>query len=192
LREPQTFDLGSGAAYPAPAMAPIASATPFHIALAIHVATIITTFGVIFARPLVFAVAGRGDPHALPVLHRIEYTVERWVVTPGVLVVVLSGSYLVQKGGNWGAFYVWWGIGVAVLMGAALGTVMIPTARRAEAVARRDLSGMGADASGGGSVGGGALSVEYRALTRRLALVGGVLGLLVLITMLFMGLERPY
>lgn len=173
-----------GAAYPAPAVSPIATATPFHIALAIHVATIITTFGVIFARPLVFAVAGRGDPHVLPVLHRIEYTVDRWVVTPGVLVVILSGSYLAQKGGHWNAFYVWWGLSVAVLMGAALGTVMIPTARRAEEIARRDLRG--ADGGGGG------LSVEYRALTRRLAVVGAVLGLLVLITMLFMGLEIPY
>lgn len=180
------LDLSLSAAYPAPAMAPIATATPFHIALAIHVATIITTFGVIFARPLVFAVASRGDPRSLPVLHRIEYTVDRWVVTPGVLVVILSGSYLAQKGGHWSAFYVWWGIAVALLMGAALGTVMIPTARRAEAVAERDLRGAGSDAGGGG------LSVEYRALRRRLALVGGALGLLVLITMLFMGLEVPY
>jgi hypothetical protein len=167
-------------------MAPLATATPFHIALAIHVATIITTFGVIFARPLVFAAASRGDPHLLPVLHRIEYTVDRWVVSPGVLVVILSGSYLAQKGGHWSAFYVWWGIGVALLMGAVLGTVMIPTARRAELVAQRDLRGVGA------GVGASGLSGEYRALTRRLALVGGALGVLVLVTMLFMGLERPY
>lgn len=180
------LDWSLGAAYPAPAMTPIATATPFHIALAIHVATIVTTFGVIFARPLVFAVASRGDPHLLPVLHRIEYTVDRWVVTPGVLVVILSGSYLAQKGGHWSAFYVWWGIAVALLMGAALGTVMIPTARRAEAVAKRDLGGAASNADGAG------LSVEYRALTRRLAAVGTVLGLLVLITMLFMGLEVPY
>jgi hypothetical protein len=73
---------------------------------------------------------------------------------------------------------------VALLMGALLGTVMIPTARRAETVAQRDLRGVGAGVSG--------LSGEYRALTRRLAAVGGALGLLVLITMLFMGLERPY
>ncbi len=171
-------------------MAPIATATPFHIALAIHVATITATFGVIFARPLVFAVASRGDPQALPVLHRIEYTVDRWVVTPGVLVVILSGSYLAQKGGHWNAFYVWWGLSVAVLMGAVLGAVMIPTARRAEAVARRDLQDTEAEVGGGG--GGDGLSVEYRALTRRLAVVGAVLGLLVLITMLFMGLETPY
>lgn len=165
-------------------MALLGSATPFHVVLAIHVATIVMTFGVIFARPLVFAVASRGDPRSLPVLHRIEYTIDRYVVAPGVLVVILTGSYMTEQGGHWSAFYVWWGIGVAALMGAALAAVMIPTARRAEMVAQRDLRGASSDASG--------LSVEYRALTRRLAVVGGVLGLLVLITMLFMGLERPY
>jgi hypothetical protein len=180
--------LDLGATYAARAMAPPATATPFHVVLAIHVATIVMTFGVIFARPLVFAVASRGDPRSLPVLHRIEYTIDRYLVAPGVLVVILSGSYLADKGGHWSAFYVWWGIGVALFMGAALGTVMIPTARRAEIVAQRDLLGAPVDADGLST----GFSTEYRILTRRLALVGAVLGLLVLITMLFMGLETPY
>jgi hypothetical protein len=161
-----------------------AAATPFHIALAIHVATIFTTFGVIFARPLVFAVAGRQDPRSLPLLHRIEYTVERYVMLPGVLIVILSGTYMTEKASHWSAIYVWWGIGVIALMGALLATVMIPTARRAELVVQRDLL---ADPAGGSG-----LSSEYRALTRRLGAVSSVLALLLLITMLFMGLERPY
>jgi hypothetical protein len=178
------LDAGAGAAYPAPAMAPTATATPFHIALAIHVATIVMAFGVIFARPLVFAVARRRDPRSLPVLHRIEYTADRWLVGPGVIVVILSGFYLALKGGRWGDFYVWWGIGVVALMGVALALVMIPTARRAEAVAQRDLQAPVA-------AGALALSGEYRALTRRLAVVSVVLGVLVLVTMFFMGLEIP-
>ena len=164
---------------------PAGAATPFHIALAVHVATIVMTFGTIFARPLVFAVASRQDPRSLPILHRIEYTVERYVMVPGVLVVLLSGSYLAAKGSHWHAIYVWWGIGVVVLLGTALAVVMIPTARRAEAVAQRDLL----SAPAGAVV---RLSGEYRALTRRLGAVSSVLGLLVLITMLFMGLEKPY
>ncbi len=177
------LDFGLCEAYDAPAMLPAATATPFHVVLAIHVATIIMTFGVIFARPLVFAVAGRQDPRSLPVLHRIEYTVERYLMFPGVLIVILTGTYLADRGGHWSDFYVWWGIAVVGLIGASLAIVMIPTARRAEAVADRDLRVASANAVG--------LSGEYHALTRRLAVVSSVLGLLVLITMLFMGLERP-
>lgn len=182
------FDLGE--AYDAPAMLPAATATPFHLVLAIHVATIIMTFGVIFARPLVFALAGRHDPHSLPVLHRIEYTIDRYVMVPGVLVVILSGSYLADRGGHWSDFYVWWGIVVVALIGAALATIMIPTAKRAEAVADRDLRGASPSARGASASAIG-LSSEYRTLTRRLAMVSSVLGVLVLVTMLFMGLERP-
>jgi hypothetical protein len=179
---------------------PASSATPFHIALGLHVATIVMTFGVIFARPLVFAVASRHDPRSLPVLHRIEYTIERFVMFPGVLVVILSGSYLADRGGHWGAFYVWWGIGVVALIGVALALVMIPTARRAEAVVQRDLRAAsagepelepGAGPGPRSGLAGFGLSGEYRALARRLAVLSAVLGLLVLVTMLFMGLERP-
>jgi hypothetical protein len=157
--------------------------TELHVVLAIHVATVIVTFGAIFARPLVFAAANRQDPRSLPVLHRIEYTIERVLVIPGVLLVILTGIYMADREDGWSAFYVWWGIGVVALIGAALAIVMIPTARRAEAVVRRDLRNSPAGAIG--------FSVEYRALTRRLAVVSSVLGVLVLITMLFMGLAYP-
>src|ERR1700686_2762606 len=99
---------------------PAGAATPFHIALAVHVATIVMTFGTIFARPLVFAVASRQDPRSLPILHRIEYTVERYVMVPGVLVVLLSGSYLAAKGRHWHAIDVWWGHLPVVLLGDGL------------------------------------------------------------------------
>jgi len=174
--------------------------TAFHIAAAIHVSFVIATFGVIFARPLVFAAAMKQDRRSLPVLHRIEYTIERVLVVPGMLLVLLSGAYLANwDTRRWHYFYVWWGIGVVLLIGAALATVMIPTARRAEAVVRRDLdqagtaSGAGAASDAGAASGAGAitLSGEYLALNRRLATVSAVLCPFVLMTMLFMGLERP-
>jgi uncharacterized membrane protein len=164
-------------------MLPLGSFTGLHIVLAIHVVAVIVTFGAVFARPLVFAAANRQDPRSLPVLHRIEYTLQRLLVTPGVLLVILTGIYMADREDLWGAFFLWWGIGVVALIGVALPTVMIPTARRAEMVARRDLRSGPADAIG--------LSPEYRALTRRLAMLSAVLGVLVLITVLFMGVESP-
>jgi hypothetical protein len=188
------LDFVRRAAYDARPMRLLGAATPFHVALAIHVATLIMTFGVVFARPLVFAVAGRRDPRSLPLLHRIEYTVERYLMLPGVLLVILTGAYLANSGGHWDNFYVWWGIGVVALLGAALPAFMIPTAQRAELVVARDLvagGGSGAPAGADGSSGAVGLSGEYRALARRLAVVSAVLGVLILITMLFMGLEWP-
>jgi hypothetical protein len=158
--------------------------TEFHVVLAIHVATVVVTFGALFARPLVFAVASRQDPHSLPVLHRIEYTIECRLVGPGLLVVILSGAYLTNFDGHWSAFYVRWGLGVIAFIAVALGAVMAPAARRARTVVERDVQGSGA-------AGAIDLSDEYRALNRRISAVGALLSVLVLVTLLFMGTEYP-
>jgi hypothetical protein len=176
------LDFAHGSNYDAAVLAD--TVTDFHVVLAIHVATVIVTFGAIFARPLVFAVASRHDPRSLPVLHRIEYTIEQRLVVPGLCIAVLSGAYLTSFDEHWGAFYVQWGLGVIVFVALALGVVMIPTARRAQAVAERDVRG----APAAGTIG---LSEEYRALNRRIAALGALLGLLVLVTLLFMGTEYP-
>jgi hypothetical protein len=123
-------------------------------------------------------VGARADPRSLPVLHRIEYSIERRLINPGLLVVLLAGIYLASKLHVWSAFYVQWGLAAVVVIGAVIGAVMIPTAKRAEALAARDLAGGGGDEE--------SFSEEYRALTRRLATVGSLISLLVLVTVYFM------
>jgi hypothetical protein len=150
----------------------------FEVVLAVHIMAVIIAFGVTFAYPIMFAVGARADPRSLPVLHRIEYTIERRLTNPGLLIVLIAGIYLASKLHVWSAFYVQWGIAAVVVLGGAVGGVMIPTAKRAEAVAERDLA-----ASGEGDAG---LSEEYSALTRRLTTVGSLLSLLVLVTVFFM------
>ena len=71
-----------------------------------------------------------------------------------------------------------WGLAAVIVIGALIGAVMIPTAKRAEPLAARDVA-----AAGDGEI---ELSEEYRALVRRLSTVGTLLSLLVLVTILFM------
>lgn len=150
----------------------------YEVILAVHVMAVVLAFGVTFAFPIVFAVAARHDPRSLPVLHRIEYTVERMLINPGLLLVVAAGIYLASKGHYWSDFFVQWGLGVALVIGASIGAVMIPTAKRAEALAQRDVA-----ASTGGEI---ELSAEYVAQAQRLMIVGGSLSALVLLTIFFM------
>jgi hypothetical protein len=150
----------------------------YEVILAVHVMAVVLAFGVTFAFPIVFAVAARHDPRSLPVLHRIEYTVERMLINPGLLLVVAAGIYLASKGHYWSDFFVQWGLGVALVIGASIGAVMIPTAKRAEALAQRDVA-----ASTGGEI---ELSAEYAAQAQRLMIVGGSLSALVLLTIFFM------
>ncbi len=74
-----------------------------------------------------------------------------------------------------------WGLGGVVVIGGARRRVMIPPRNAPSELAERDLA-----AAGDGEV---ALSDEYRALSRRLATVGSLLSLLVLVTILFMAIK---
>jgi hypothetical protein len=153
---------------------------------------VVVAFGVTFAYPIMFAVGARRDPRSLPLLHRVEYTIERTLINPGLLLVLLAGIYLASKGHQWSEFFVQWGLGAVVVIGALVGAVMIPTARRAEQIAARDLAASpgGAPAPGGTSDGATiTMSEEYRALVRRLSIAGTGLSLLVLVTILFMALK---
>jgi uncharacterized membrane protein len=156
--------------------APAASA--YEVVLAVHVMAVVVAFGITFAYPIMFAVGARTDPRSLPTLHRIEYTIERWLINPGLLVVLLAGIFLASDGHRWSEFFVQWGFAAVVVIGALVGAVMIPTAKRAEQLAAR-----AATPDGGGGAG---LGEEYRAAVRRLSTVGALLSALVLITILFM------
>jgi len=157
-------------------------ATSFYeVVLAVHIMAVVVAFGVTFAYPIMFAVGARHDPRSLPLLHRVEYTVERLLVNPGLLLVILAGIYLASKGHYWSDFFVQWGLGAAIVIGGLVGSVMIPTAKRAEQAAARDIA-----AASDGEV---QLSDEYRALVRRLSTVGSLLSVLVLVTILFMALH---
>jgi hypothetical protein len=153
----------------------------YDVVLAVHVMAVVVAFGVTFAYPIMFAVGARHGPRGLPLLHRIEYTIERWLINPGLLAVVGAGIYLASDGHHWSEFFVQWGLGAAIVIGGLVGSVMIPTAKKAEAAAARDVAG-----AGEGDI---QMSEEYQALTRRLALVGALLSVLVLITILFMAIK---
>ena len=71
-----------------------------------------------------------------------------------------------------------WGFAVVIVIGAVVGAVMIPTSKKAEQAAERDIV-----AAGDGEV---VFGDEYQGLVRRLNLVGTTLSALVLLTIVFM------
>ena len=156
---------------------PLAAST-FEIVLAVHIMAVVVAFGVTFAYPIMFAVGSKASPRSLPVLHRVAYTIDRWLVNPGLLVVFGAGIYLASELDQWSAFFVQWGFAAVFVIGALAGSVMIPTGKKAEQAAERDIA-----AAGDGEV---VMGEEYQRLVRRLSRVGAGLSLLVLVTILFM------
>ncbi len=154
------------------------AASAYELVLALHIIAVVTAFGVTFAYPIIFAVGAKTQPRAMPLLHRIEYTIERWLVNPSLLVVLAAGIFLASDGHHWSQFFVQWGFAVVIVIGAVVGAVMIPSSKKAEQAAERDIA-----AAGDGEV---VFGEEYQGLVRRLNLVGTTLSALVLLTIVFM------
>jgi hypothetical protein len=156
----------------------VLAASAYEIVLAVHIMAVVIAFGVTFAYPIMFAVGARRAPRSMPLLHRIEYTIERFLINPGLLLVLAAGIFLASDGHHWSEFFVQWGLGAAIVIGALVGSVMIPTAKRAETIAERDIATT--------SEGAIEMSGEYQALVQRLQTVGTLLSALVLVTIAFM------
>ena len=159
-------------------MTALPAASGYEIVLALHIIAVVVAFGATFIYPVMFAVGARSDPRSLPLLHRVEYTIERTLTNFGLLVVLGAGIFLASDGHQWSEFFVQWGLAAAVVIGGLVGSVMIPTAKRAEQVAARDIH-----AADSGEI---ELSEDYRALVRRLGSVGSLLSALVVVTIVIM------
>ncbi len=157
------------------------AASAYEYVLAVHIIAVVLAFGWTFALPILFMVGAKQDPRSLPVLHRVEYTAMRMLLNPALVVVVVAGAFLAGDGHHWSQFFVQWGLAAAVVIGGLAGAIMIPTAKRAEEAASAALEGY----SGGEFAG----SEEYRALVRRLNMVGAVMWAIVLLTIVFMALN---
>lgn len=153
----------------------------FEVVLSVHIMAVVVAFGATFAYPVLLGVVGKTDARALPALYRAIHAISVRVIGPGLAVVVICGIYLASKEHMWSAFFVQWGIGVAVVIGAVEGIFLSPNEKRLVEVADRDLA-----AAGDGPV---TLSAEHDALVRRIGAVGATMDLLVLLTILFMAIK---
>jgi uncharacterized membrane protein len=147
----------------------------YDVAVFIHVASVVTAFGVVFTYPLIVPFTLRQAPDRLGWVHRLQGVIGQRVITLAGALVLISGLYLVLSddgpfsfGNDW-----WTGFGLAsilVILGLG-GAYFGPRERRLAELAERDA---------------GTPSPEYLALLRQWWVVAGVTMTLVLVTILFM------
>jgi hypothetical protein len=148
------------------------------IVVAIHVMAVVFAFGITFAYPVFLTVGRRRDPRAMPWFHRMQQQIGRRVINPGLAVVVIAGIYLASDLHVWSHFFVQWGVGAALVLGALEGSVMIRSEGKLAELAERDIA-----AAGNGPV---TFSAEYDAMFKRVGTIGAAMSLLVLATIYVM------
>jgi hypothetical protein len=151
----------------------------FEVVLALHILAVVFAFGATFAYPVLLGVVAKADSRALPALYRALHAISQRVIMPGLAAVVVCGIYLASHLELWSSFFVQWGLGVAIVIGAIEGAYLGPRERRLVEVADRDV----AAASDGDAV---PFSAEHDSLVRRIGAAGALLDLLVVLTIYFM------
>jgi uncharacterized membrane protein len=158
---------------------PLAPAIFFYdVVLALHIAAIVIAFGVTFAYPIIGIYVTRSEPRFLPVLHTVQERVGRVLIAPAGGIALLAGFYLASDRDYMGK--IWVIVPLVILVGLlALGGAFFgPSEKRAADLSRRDV-----DAAGAGEI---TLSPEYTAVAGRIAKVGALANVLILVAIFFM------
>jgi uncharacterized membrane protein len=152
----------------------LATITGYSIGLFIHVLAVVLTFGPTFAYGIIFSIMPK-YPRSAPAFFEAIRKVDNYLVNPGMLVVHLSGIYLMADG-HWDgseAFIAVGFIAIVILLGLQH-AFFRPQGMKAQDLAERDLKA------------GDSFSAEFEEISRRLGMVGMTAGLIVVLTVFFM------
>ena len=148
----------------------------YKILLFLHILAVVLAFGPTFGYGFFFSVAPQ-YPKAVPAIIAGIQKVDKYLVNPGMVVLLLAGIGLISASdGVWDggdAFVVVGFIAIIALFGLQHGYFQ-PQTRKAKAMAERDLEK------------GDVLSPEFVALSQKIGQVGGLAGLIVVVAIFFM------
>ena len=159
----------------------IAGIAFFDVVLAVHIMAVVFAFGATLAYPVLLGTIAKADSRALPALYKALHAISTRVIMPGLTVVLVAGIYMASDHKLWSEFFVQWGLGVVVVIGAVEGMFLSPREKKLVEVADRDLA-----ASGNGPF---TPSAEHDSLVKRIGATGAFMDLLVLLTILFMAIK---
>lgn len=152
-----------------------ATITGFSIGLFIHVLAVVLAFGPTYGFAFFVNSAEQGDPRSVPTVLRGVLQVDRLLVSPGLIVILFAGIYMLVDA-EISASESWVTVGfvaIIALFGMAHGFFR-PNTRKALELAERDLGS------------GDTLGPEYEAISKKLEAGGKIAGAIVVITIFFM------
>jgi uncharacterized membrane protein len=153
----------------------------YKIALFLHILAVVLAFGPTFGYAFFFSVAPQ-HPRATPAILAGVQKVDRYLVNPGMVVLLLAGIGLLSASdGAWDASdaFVTVGFIAIVALFALQHGFFQPQVRKAKELAERDLQA------------GDTLSPEFDAVSQRIGQVGGLAGIIVVVTIFFMA-YKPF
>jgi uncharacterized membrane protein len=148
----------------------------YKITLFLHILAVVLAFGPTFGYAFFFSVAPE-HPRATPAILAGVQKVDRYLVAPGMIVLLLAGiGLLASSDGAWdgGDVFVIVGFIAIIVLFGLQHSFFRPQTARAKELAERDLQT------------GDELSAEFAEVSERLSNVGKLAGLIVVVTIFFM------
>lgn len=155
----------------------------YDVVLFVHVAAIVVAFGVTFAYPVLGPFIAKNHLRSLPALHEGQTQVGKLVIMPAATVALIAGAYLATDRELWGEVWVTVPLAILIVLLGLGGAFFTPHERRAAELAERDIA-----TSGAGEV---VFSHEYQAAQKRVAGVGVLADVLILVALFFM-IAKPF
>src|SRR5829696_7419631 len=149
---------------------PLAKIDAYNISLFLHIAAVVIGFGSTYALALTFPVAQKLSNQHLPYVHAFGLAVARYMATPALVIVLITGMYQVSDDPGdaigFGDAWVSASFLILIVLGGMIGGYFIPADRRLGAMIERDLAN------------GGEPSEEYNRAAKKGAVIGPIAGVL--------------
>ena len=150
----------------------------YNISLWLHITAVMVGFGSTFALAIATPLAVKLDPRHLPYVHELSIALNRYFASPALLIVLVTGFYQVSDG-NWDFdFWIIATLVIVIALGAIMGAVFMPSAKRLKALAERDIAQAGD--------GPFTPSAEYNEQSRAEIIFGPITGLLLVAAVFLM------
>ena len=108
----------------------------YDVVLWVHITAVVVAFGVVFAYPVMYALAKAGGPERKAAIHDLQATVGKRVISPGMLVVLLAGAYLATDADVWSEVWVTVPLVLLLVIGGLGGGYLGPREERLATLAR--------------------------------------------------------
>jgi uncharacterized membrane protein len=108
----------------------------------IHIMAVVIAFGALFAYPVWFTQVMRASTSERAFFHRTQAFIAQWLISPGLLVLVVAGIYLASDRDLWSKAWVTVPFVIAIIIGGLGGMYFGPREKR---LAELSASGGGAE-----------------------------------------------
>jgi hypothetical protein len=150
----------------------------YDVSVWVHVSAVVVGFGATFAESLTFPLAMKLDKRHLPYVHRLGIAINRFLATPALVLIIITGIYQTSDRWEFSDFWISATFLIAIILGGLNGAYFIPGEKRLAEQVEREIA-----ASPGDEI---VLTDDYLAKARTMGMVGAFAGVLVLLAVFFM------